>query len=564
MPVPFFNSLRLKAVAIGNKFDSKNAMIYGVALGAVSLAAFYWPSLRVLLTVYSTIDSYSHGFIVPLVSAYATFELFQMKRSISLRPSWWGLPIFLAGTAILLFGYWYYIALFTSLFRCGFIFSIGLLLSIVGLYVTAGGFGTLRVFGFPLAYLFFAIPFPQSTTQILTNKLRSIVSVLCELTFTKLGMIVHREGNVLHLAAVSLGIDDACTGIQSFWMLVACAVLMTYLYKLGIAETAFICLLTIPISVLMNALRIVATGLLVSNVSRDFSGGWRHEFCGWLTFVFGVSLVMLLGKLFSHPADDIERTGDIPPPAVSNDGSGSPGRMRVVTLLITVIFVSSGGVLANFIITRHYDWDKITLPDQNRKMLTDMPKVLGSFYQIKDLTLADDLLLLRNPDDYITRQYRNDNDAIVELRISYWAPGQFKRKTGAPMPIAGVSVHHPDECFQAWGYESVDEYRSEVMIVDLPVESVSVRLFRNKSGHEQFVLFWYKKEEENMPKVRYNPLAVNKILLDSWKQPFESNVRPQYLVFLIVKSTNSFESANAVAIDFIKTLGPMLPQFNID
>ncbi len=549
----------MEAETLDQSADRKSQLLLaGIAINVLLLLAFCWPSLRLLGAVYNNVDSYSHGFLVPIVSAYATYELWISSRRDSFSASWLGIPILLLGILILIVGYWYYIALFISLFRGGFILSIGILFCVVGCYVVCGGLATLRVFAFPIVYFFFAIPFPSSFTQILTTKLRTLVSVISEQVFGMLGMLVYREGNILHFTTASLGVDDACSGIQSFWMLIAASVLIAYVKRTGRFETILICILAIPISIFMNTIRIVATGLLVLWFGAHFAEGWRHELCGWFAFVGGLGMVTGLACLFTHETEQISAVQPVVPGPIL----GVPTRKKLILMLMVAAMLSVG-TIANITVTDHYALADVVESDTERKLLVEFPDNIGSHRGVEDIELTSDLQEILRPNDYLMRIYESDSSDAIELRIMYWEARNFIRQPGDPVPLTGVSVHHPDECFPAWGYTKVEEFASDIKLESIPAESVALRLFR-KSGRDEFVIFWFRKEDENMPNVRYNPVKLFSLLRQSWNEPASSNVKPQYLVAVIVKSSKSHDLAKSVALEFVEEIAPILPEFGIN
>ena len=283
----------MNAVEIANcklKDDNPKSLhfFWGAVLAVIGLFIYFsWPSFTLLAKIYTNIEGYSHAFMVPLVSGYATYQLWREKRNFKVKLSWIGVPIIALGILVTLFAYWYYLSLFKSLYGIAFLLCMGLVISVLGFYLIAGGLAALRVFSFPLIYFFFMIPLPLAITNRLVARLRRTVSAIGEDILGWIGISIFREGNILHLSNVSLGIADACSGINSLWMLMAGAALIAYLIKLKPMEAVFLCLITLPVSVITNALRVVVTAILVTHFGAEFAEGWRHDLTGWFTFVGG-------------------------------------------------------------------------------------------------------------------------------------------------------------------------------------------------------------------------------------------------------------------------------------
>ena len=244
---------------------------------------------------------------------------------------------------------------------------------------------------------------------------------------------VFREGNIIHLHKASLGIADACCGINSLWMLMAGAALIAYLGKLRPTETVFLCLFSFPTSILMNVIRVVFTAFLVSSFGDEFAAGWRHDLLGWLTFVGGLILIMGFGNLFSsnQGGEKIVRGNDLNSEA--NQGYGSELRTKKLMLMLSLGIIITIGASGTHIIRDHYvvksdsqegNNDKLSTGsgDQIRKPLSDLSDQIGSFHQIAEIKLDEIWVDSINADESLIRVYRNDRNEIVKLRIYYWKP----------------------------------------------------------------------------------------------------------------------------------------------
>ena len=78
-----------------------------------------------------------------------------------------------------------------------------------------------------------------------------------------MGVPVFREGNVLALPAMKLDVAEACSGIRSLMSLGTLAVIYGYFWSRKALAGACCCARLVPIAMLANGFRIVATGLTV-------------------------------------------------------------------------------------------------------------------------------------------------------------------------------------------------------------------------------------------------------------------------------------------------------------
>ena len=532
---------------------------------------FVWPSLTLLSKIYSTLDGYSHGAFVPLVSGYATYQLWHEGKRPRLRPSWIGVPVVALGILVTLFGYWYYISLFKSLRGVAFILCSGLVICVVGFYISIGGFKALRFFRFPVLYLFFMIPLPVVVTKLLTVRLRRVASSISEDILGAIGVAVYREGNILHLPNGSLGIADACSGINSLWMLMAGAALIAFLIKLRPSAAVFLCLFSFPASIISNALRVIVTAILVYNFGEEFASGWRHELLGWFTFVGGLAIIMAFGSLFSGNEVEVATPSAKTREEVGNDFCAE-SRLNKMALMVSLGMALTMGALGKHIIRDHYtthadlgreinDADlSVNATNQTRRPLSEFPDRIGSFHKIADLALDEILVEKINADEFFIRYYRNDRDEVVKLRVYYWKPlSEVVNVSEAPAEVTG---HIPDNCFRASGFTWVKAVNSEIEIPGIPTP-VRGRLYE-RSGREVCGLYWYRNTRDLTPLTSRDSLARARELFRSWKQPLVTG-KTQYTVVITVDVKNtSYAAAQKSAVQFARAIAGVLPEYGID
>jgi exosortase len=242
----------------------------------------YIPTLTRLVGQWWSDPNFSHGFFVPLFSGFVIWQERSQLKSLSLRPSWWGLSFLGFGLCLLIVG------------QMGaelFLSRLSLLIVLAGLIVLFLGWNFFRALLFPWAFLLLMIPIPAIVYNLVTFPLQLLASKVASTVLPWLGVPVLREGNVIVLPAITLEVAEACSGIRSLMSLATLAVIYGYLMERKIAVRLLLALAAVPIAVAANSFRIVGTGLLVQYWDRDKAQGFFHEFSGWLIFM--VSLVLL-------------------------------------------------------------------------------------------------------------------------------------------------------------------------------------------------------------------------------------------------------------------------------
>lgn len=243
----------------------------------------YGPTLVRLGEQWKDDSDFSHGFFVPLFSAFVVWRERHRLKSLPPRPSWSGLPLLAFAMCVLIVG-----QMGAELFlaRCS------LLLTGAGLILLFSGWSHFRAMLFPWAFLLFMIPIPKIIFNQITLPLQLLASRVAAAALPVLGVPILREGNLIHLPSMTLEVAEACSGIRSLMSLLTLAVIYGYLMERRLWVRWLLTLSAIPIAVIANSLRIIGTGLLVQYWGADKAEGYFHASWGWIMFI--VSLLLLI------------------------------------------------------------------------------------------------------------------------------------------------------------------------------------------------------------------------------------------------------------------------------
>ena len=254
-----------------------------VVLAALS-AWLYPATVRHLVGQWWHDPNFSHGFFVPLFSAFVLWQERNRLAQIVPRPSWAGMIPLLAGLSMLIVG------------RLGaeiFLDRSSMLVVLAGVVILFLGWNLFRAVLFPWAFLLLMIPIPAIVLNQITFPLQLLASRVAAAILPVLGVPVLREGNVMNLAAMPLEVAVACSGIRSLMSLVTLAIIYGYLLEKRLWVRWFLAVAAIPITVAANDVRIVGTGLLVQYWNPEAAEGYFHA--SWGLIIFVISLLMLYG-----------------------------------------------------------------------------------------------------------------------------------------------------------------------------------------------------------------------------------------------------------------------------
>ena len=255
------------------------------------LLALYAPVIQGLLINWYQDPDYSHGFFVPLLSAYLIWRKRAELRSLPAQPNWCGLLIVLGALGLLFLG---------SLGAELFLTRIGLVSTLAGLVVYFRGWPTVRLISFPMGLLLLMIPLPALVYNEIVFPLQFVASSFATKVLETVNLFpVLKEGNILVLPQNRIEVVEACSGIRSLMSLITLAVCYGYFAERNRYLRIVLVLLVIPLAVISNGLRVVGTAMLTYYWGPEAAEGFLHSFSGWAIFVVATCLLLVFHKVIS-------------------------------------------------------------------------------------------------------------------------------------------------------------------------------------------------------------------------------------------------------------------------
>lgn len=433
-------------------------------LGAL-LLWLYGSTLAHLVLQWWQDPNFSHGFFVPLFSAFVLWQERGNLAKLTPRPSWTGLPILAFGLCVMIVG------------RLGaelFLSRSSLLLVLAGLIVLFLGWNFFRAVFFPWALLILMIPIPAILLNQVTLPLQLLAAKVAATVLPWLGVPVLREGNVIYLPAMPLEVAEACSGIRSLMSLVTLAIIYGYLMEKRRWVRWLLAFASVPITVFANDVRIVGTGLLVQYWDPEMAAGYYHASWGWLIFV--VSLTMLyavhLSIRFLFPESGFaEKNGQpsaLGAPAATIAFPGFKPRASSF-ILATVLLAGAAAYLAR----------QGNEPPVSRVDLQQFPTQLGDWTGT-DFSIDQDTLDKLGHGEFLHRVYQDaEKSPSIDLFIAYY-----------PSQRAGETPHSPQNCLPSSGWMAVQNQR---VLLAMPGHEPfpANRYLIAKGDSRELVLYWF-------------------------------------------------------------------------
>ncbi len=256
------------------------------------LAACYYPVIGRMVRDWYIDEDMGHGFFVPAVSAWLVWQKREALLRTPYRPNLWGIAVVVFGGFLLILGTY---AVEQTVMRGSF------LVSLWGAVLTLGGFRLLRDLAFPLFLLVFMIPIPAVIYSQITFPLQLFASQVAEHVLSLLGVPVLREGNILELPSQRLSVVEACSGIRSLMSLTYLSLIYGYLFEARAWVRAILLAFTPFIAIMVNAVRVTATGLL-SEYDPELAKGVFHSMEGWLMFLMALAVLVAVHRILTRGA----------------------------------------------------------------------------------------------------------------------------------------------------------------------------------------------------------------------------------------------------------------------
>jgi len=262
-----------------------------MAIALAAVGAIYAPVVGTMAVEWTKFPSLSHGFAVPLVSAYLIWRRRELIAAESLGSASAGLAVLTVALALLVAG---------VLTGESFASRLSLPVALLGMTLYLAGPRVTRLVWPGIAYLVFMIPFPYVLLKDVTFQSRLLEAQATGRTLQWLGVPVMREGVMLHLPSMTLEVADECSAVRAIPALIALGVAYAHLQP-GVTWTRVtLALSAAPLGLVANLVRLVLTVLGVYLVGPATLTSSFHRLSGTAVFVAAVFLQAALGQVLSR------------------------------------------------------------------------------------------------------------------------------------------------------------------------------------------------------------------------------------------------------------------------
>ncbi|MGB0734019.1 MAG: VPLPA-CTERM-specific exosortase XrtD, partial [Pontibacterium sp.] len=477
-----------------------------------------------LIGVWLGSPEYGHGLLIPFVVSYIIWDARDRVFANSFEPSWLGVLLCFASMSL----FW-----FATLADLEAVKAYALVITLAALVLTFGGMSLLKQLAFPILLLLCAVPLPYLINKLLTLKMQLISSDLGVAMIRLMGMPVLQEGNVINMGSFKMLVAEACSGLRYMFSLISIGFVVAYFFKAPTWARILVVLSSIPITIVMNSLRIAATGWIIKEFGQAAAEGFMHAFEGWVVFVAALALqlgfIWILTKFIPGKQSFVSyfylASGEKP----TNFALWPRLPAPVIGFFVVVIGL---GLLT---LSARFSYEPY-IPE--REPFQQIPFVIDGRGLVTD-TFEQEVLDVLKADDVFLGDYRHPSKLDVNVYMAYY---ESQRD--------GAVVHSPKDCLPSGGWEI--ENIQATPLPNLPGEGN--RAVISKGDDRLLVYYWVAQQGINYA----NEHKARAMLL---KESVLNNRTDAGLVRIIVPVKNSLEASESVAKEFIASMAQHLPKY---
>ncbi|MBU2958934.1 VPLPA-CTERM-specific exosortase XrtD [Paracoccus sp. 1_MG-2023] len=509
--------------------------LFWLAVATIMAGWFFIDGLDALLLAWQT-PEYSHGPLIPLLSAMMFLRELKIypPREGPVPDRWPGVLVIVLAFAIGALG---------KLARIDDIVAYATIIWVGGIILVSFGWSQGWKFWPSVLHLVYMLPLPATIYYKVSISLQMISSELGVGILKVLSVPVFLEGNIIDLGVMRLHVAEACSGLRYLFPIMSFSYIFAVLYRGPVWHKAVLLLAAVPITVLMNSVRIAVAGIIANQYGVEWLEGFTHFFEGWVIFLicilllFGLARLMLLfhpGRPSLADALDLDTSNML----------SQLGRLRGIQAsksLIAAALLGAGALMM---------W-QVAVPERDpviqRASFALFPRELGEWEQRgPEERLTVDVERVLKADDYRQATFTRDDQTPAIGFFSAFYNDQTKG-----------GVHSPEICLPSAGWEIAKLDR-----VDIGAELGSDRPFPlnraiiQRGETRMMVYYWFQQGER---RVAWDIAAKFNLLLDGIRrgQTDGGIIR----LTTPMERGESEESAEARLMEMTRNVVGVLPRF---
>jgi exosortase len=231
---------------------------------------------------------YAHAIFIPFFVAAMLWRMRGQLARMKVERNWWGvIPMALALLLII----------YSERAEVTVVLSFSFILFLIGASLLMTGKKITKTLLLPMLFLFSVIP-------IIPNQVIGQAAFPIQMASTKLATtLLHlatfkatRIGTSIVMDSYSLNVEVACSGFKTLIGLMAFSGAFAYLIEAALWKRLFLFLISAPLSVLINGVRITLIGIVGEIFSSETAHSF-HDYSGFIVLILGFMLLFSLAQL---------------------------------------------------------------------------------------------------------------------------------------------------------------------------------------------------------------------------------------------------------------------------
>jgi len=451
--------------------------VFWLAAATVAAGYFFIDGLDALRRAWS-VPEYSHGPLIPVLSLLLFLRQLKSvpENHGPVRDRWVGVVVVAVSLAVAAVG---------KLANIDDIIIYATIIWVGGILLISFGWDVGRHFWPPVLHLVYMLPLPDTLYYKMTNHLQLISSELGVWFLKMLNVPVFLQGNIIDLGVLKLHVADACSGLAYLFPILSFSYIFAVLYRGPMWHKAILLLSAVPITVVMNSVRIAMAGVIANTWGVSWLDGFTHFFEGWVVFVACILLMFLLAWVllfFNREKMSLTTALDL-----ETDGLGAQAmRLRLVQPSAALVTATALAVAASVA------WQFV--PERGtgviaRDSFAVFPRSLGDWEQVGPAEVLDpDVERALGADDYRQVTLRNPAAAADVGLFMAWYRDQSRG-----------GVHSPEICLPGAGWEIAWLERTDITeTMGLETPFLINRAIIERGTTRMMVYYWFQQGERRV------------------------------------------------------------------
>lgn len=409
-----------------------------LALWSLLLVA-YRDTIRSLIDIWSSSETYAHGSVVPLISLWLVWRMRRNLLRLAPTPALSALVPMASAAGLWMAG---------DMVSVNVVTHIAFITLVILVVPAVLGWTVARALTFPLLFLYFAAPVGDFMLPWLME--RTADFTVLALRFS--GIPVYREGLQFVIPSGNWSVVEACSGIRYLIASLMVGCLFAYLSYRGARKRWLFMLVALLVPLLANWVRaylIVMIGHLSGN---ELATGVDHLIYGWVFFGVVILAMLFIGARWADPVE--------PPVPVAPGAAPTAAGSRALrwTVTATVLLLVAPLLLLRGLQT---------------SVNTASPVVVGMSatapWQAQPQRGSAWVPSFKNPSADSQHTFRDAGGRVVDVGISYYRQQNRDRKL---VSSSNVLVTSSDE---RWALVQGGSYSTTLGDQSLVVQTATLR-----------------------------------------------------------------------------------------